>query len=281
MIITCPECSARYVVDPKALLPDGRVVRCAKCSHSWREDAPDVEPLPEEAQPLDIQEDDADAASPPENKADADTKSDGDAPTETAGDNVDLAISSRRKRPRPIPKGSNLPAIQGHRHGSSKWSWIGLVAFVTIIISCFLIFQDSLSAAWPASQKLYRAIGLVHEPGEEKDDAEPEIPLSERLMIKDLKPGREIRGKVSYLVVRGNVVNLTDTIQDIPPLKVALQDENRVTIREWQFKAPAGKLDPDGVISFETSLPSPPEEARDLRVSFVDDKAPSSDHSSH
>ncbi|VAV90316.1 hypothetical protein MNBD_ALPHA02-781, partial [hydrothermal vent metagenome] len=43
MILTCPECSARYVVDPAALLPDGRRVRCAKCKHSWKEPAPSVD----------------------------------------------------------------------------------------------------------------------------------------------------------------------------------------------------------------------------------------------
>ncbi len=35
MIITCPACSIRYVGDPEALGASGRMVRCAKCGHSW------------------------------------------------------------------------------------------------------------------------------------------------------------------------------------------------------------------------------------------------------
>src|SRR5579863_6099999 len=44
MIVTCPVCSTRYLVDPRALGATGRVVRCASCAHTWHqapaEDAP-------------------------------------------------------------------------------------------------------------------------------------------------------------------------------------------------------------------------------------------------
>ena len=37
MIIACPSCGARFNLDPAKLLPAGRNVRCAKCSHGWRQ----------------------------------------------------------------------------------------------------------------------------------------------------------------------------------------------------------------------------------------------------
>ena len=57
MIVTCPECSTRYLVDPRALGVSGRLVRCANCSHTWNqappEDAPRrVEVPPPELEPL-------------------------------------------------------------------------------------------------------------------------------------------------------------------------------------------------------------------------------------
>lgn len=40
MIVSCPQCDARYEVDAQVLSPNGRRVRCAKCGHLWTERAP-------------------------------------------------------------------------------------------------------------------------------------------------------------------------------------------------------------------------------------------------
>ena len=40
MIVSCPSCATRYLIDPAALGGEGRTVRCAKCSHTWREQPP-------------------------------------------------------------------------------------------------------------------------------------------------------------------------------------------------------------------------------------------------
>ena len=35
MQVTCPNCGARYAVDPLAIGPVGRIVQCARCSNRW------------------------------------------------------------------------------------------------------------------------------------------------------------------------------------------------------------------------------------------------------
>src|SRR5690348_9155001 len=40
MIVTCPVCSTRYLVDPRALGGAGRLVRCANCAHTWQQAPP-------------------------------------------------------------------------------------------------------------------------------------------------------------------------------------------------------------------------------------------------
>jgi predicted Zn finger-like uncharacterized protein len=50
MIVTCPSCSSRYIVDPKALGPTGRMVRCASCKHTWMQ-----APAPDLSKPADVE----------------------------------------------------------------------------------------------------------------------------------------------------------------------------------------------------------------------------------
>ncbi len=58
MQVTCPNCSARYAVDPLAIGPMGRTVQCARCNERWFETVkvqpspppppPPIEPPPED-----------------------------------------------------------------------------------------------------------------------------------------------------------------------------------------------------------------------------------------
>ncbi len=56
MIVTCPACTIRYLVDPRALGRAGRTVRCANCANTWHQVPPEdmpqsVELSPDEPEP--------------------------------------------------------------------------------------------------------------------------------------------------------------------------------------------------------------------------------------
>ena len=70
MIITCPNCSARYDVDVARFTPDGRSVRCAECDESWFVPAP--EPI-EDLVPLNAKRND-DASKSDEARRDDDRR---------------------------------------------------------------------------------------------------------------------------------------------------------------------------------------------------------------
>lgn len=269
MILTCPECKSRYVVNPSALLPRGRTVRCAKCSHSWFENKPgdDVEVVPPEEKPEDQEKEIAKPAENEEQQAKVDaeeTEADEDADDE----DFEFPINRPRKRSRPVPKGSNLPALQNQKYGSNKLGWIGLVVFVTAIICSFMIFQETITDSWPASKKLYTAIGLDGADTPDKPST-PEIePIEDRLSIGGITPRRETINNISHLVIAGHVENISDEVQSISPIKVILLDENRKNIREWSFTPNPATVNPSERVAFETSLPSPPPEARDISVLF-------------
>ncbi len=42
MIIACPACGTRYALPDSAIGVEGRTVRCAKCKHSWFQEAPEM-----------------------------------------------------------------------------------------------------------------------------------------------------------------------------------------------------------------------------------------------
>ncbi len=51
MHLNCPSCESRFVIDPAALGPSGREVRCGRCGHAWHAEpgaaaAEDQSPLP-------------------------------------------------------------------------------------------------------------------------------------------------------------------------------------------------------------------------------------------
>ena len=124
MIVTCPVCSTRYLVDPGALGPGGRLVRCAGCAHTWHqepaEDAPRRVDLPPPEPP------------PP--------------PLEAP------------------PRGTarvQLPAVQPRRR---RLSFVGGTAYVIVlagIIAAGLWFtRDQVASRWPATARYYQMLGI-------------------------------------------------------------------------------------------------------------------------
>lgn len=284
MILTCPECKSRYVVNPNALMPNGRTVRCAKCSHNWFEDKPkpDVEIIANKNSDISENTNDDDEQSKPHDQINKPENSDNVESDNVEPDNIEsdenfqFPISKPKKRKRPMPKGTNLPALQNHNYGSNKIGWISLMAFITIIISSFLLFQNTLTIIWPPSEKLYIAIGLDENHNsaslsEQNKIKKPpkEIPIDERLVIRGISTTLENRNNIVELVISGDIENISQQQQTIPVLKVILQDINQNPIREWIFKADKSVSNPGEIVTFATSLPTPPPEAKNVSVSIT------------
>lgn len=188
MILQCPACSARYAVPDHAIGANGRTVRCAKCKHSWFEKAPES------------------LAGKPMAELDA-----------------MLGEIKVQSTPRPVPKGSNLPA---RAPAGASWALkigTGLSAVAAILLA-LLYFAPGLFGYSPS-------VGLVL----------ADVSMQER----------PIDGMTLY-EIKGKILNNSDRTLEIPILNISLIDKQGSEVRYWQFREKGSMLEPGKNTEFTT-----------------------------
>jgi predicted Zn finger-like uncharacterized protein len=126
MILTCPACATRFLVEGLTLPAEGRALRCGRCKHVWQQ-----EPLAE----------DASAPAP----ADA-TGASGALPQEP------LEMPEWRPRPLPQPTARFRPNL-----------WVPALAaslLVALLAGGLWLFRAEVVALWEPAARLYETLGL-------------------------------------------------------------------------------------------------------------------------
>jgi predicted Zn finger-like uncharacterized protein len=127
MIVTCPACSTRFMVDARAIGETGRKVRCGRCSQVWLQKSAAEMPWLELA-----------AATRAERK-------------ERAAAGAQPPDEMRRVQlPSVPPPPRNRRLIIG---------WAGLAAAVVLLILGATLSRQWMVAHWPATERLYAAFG--------------------------------------------------------------------------------------------------------------------------
>lgn len=126
MRIVCPSCSAAYDV-PEGRLRPGRVVRCTRCGKEWAPVARNDE--------LDF--------------------------PEPAGGH------ERPRQAPPLPPGptamdrlASQPRLPADGMGL-RVAWLSSIAVVLGLILAFILLRGPIMHTWPASERLYSALGLT------------------------------------------------------------------------------------------------------------------------
>lgn len=130
MQIECPNCNARYLAPDAKIGPNGRKVRCARCSHVWRCPPP---PAPTAAAS------EAPPAAAPEPEPDR---------------TVRIDPIPRNRMPAPPPPPPPKRNVAG---------WAFFVALVCVLVGGFFLGKPKLVELWPASAKLYELAGMSTE----------------------------------------------------------------------------------------------------------------------
>ena len=132
MILSCPNCSTRFLVDPAALGSAGRTVRCGGCSHEWRQDPgkPAVHTF----------------AAPDSDAGDA-----GKEEQDTAGGPED------RERAPPVRR---VPAARAHRRRPGRLFALLLLAVIVVALLGSYQFRSIIVSRWPETARHYESLGI-------------------------------------------------------------------------------------------------------------------------
>ena len=225
MILNCPSCGTRFLIDPTLLDPDGRRVRCGRCGHSWyqaRSAAAEQAATPSSALPRLQEFDEARRRSNMEGRIPALPAPDmGDRPSRMTG----LLIG-----------------------------WIALGLFTTAVLAALFYARDPIMVYFPETEKLYKVAGLMSQ----EQELPPPDDLGEGLELRDVTSVKRLVDGQQTLLIEGAIVNVSDEQKSVPMLRASVTDATGQQLKEWMFSANGKELPPGGRTTFQTSTESPP-----------------------
>jgi predicted Zn finger-like uncharacterized protein len=294
MLIVCPSCASSYDVEPAALEPNGRQVRCVRCRTVWHAESSHAERLLAAAEalapgnPPDVaeagdrlgwsgQSDDAE----PGEEADAQGTEAVEEPVAEAGGPpavdappiapvdldagrppIDIEAAGAGEPLAPAQNDIESYAARFSRRTAKSWRPVwSLTRLQTAILALLVI--DAVIVGWrrdivrvlPQTASFYAQIGL---------------PVNLRGLVFDAVTTRaEQHEGVPILVVEGAIVNSTGAVAEVPRLKLAVRNAAKQEIYAWTAASPRATLAPYQAVAFRTRLASPPPEAADVLVRFI------------
>lgn len=246
MIVTCPSCRTRYLVDDAVLgNATGRRVRCASCGNLWTYSSE------AEAIQAAVAELTAEAAM-------ANTTPGG--PPAVEPGRAELRID-RPLDMRPDPAGRTamsrpsveheLPAAARRRH--LRLAGLALIVLAGVLVLAAILGHDRIVAIWPATAPVYAALRLVDLPG-----AGLEVTVTPKRTPQSL-------------VIDGNIVNAAATPRRVPRLRVTLRDGNKTDLESRVIDPPVDRLAPGAAARFNTTFDHPSITATGVDVTFATD----------
>jgi predicted Zn finger-like uncharacterized protein len=238
MIVTCPACNTRYLIDPRALGVTGRSVRCTQCDHVWMqlppEDAPRRVDLPAPGaavrpQPARLAPPSRGLPPPPP----AELPPLADPPPLPPRPPRDAVPSASTAAAADVARGSNRPLV------------IALVAVV--VLGALWYGRFYIVGRVPALEPVYALFGIGIAAGDPRSDLEFRGVTSNR---------RQDNGRAT-LEIAGEVANVSQAARRVPPLRITLEDAGKHAIESWTVVATGDPLPPGESVPFHSSVADP------------------------
>jgi predicted Zn finger-like uncharacterized protein len=259
MIVTCPNCETRYLVDDAALGDvAGRRVRCASCGNLWNYSSEAeaihaaVAELTAEAAMATTTPQGA-GAGPPLSELGSEPGRSEPGRTEPR---IDRSIEFGTRSAGPTAQARPSVAVElpaAARRRSARAAVLALIVFAAGLVLVAIVGRDRIIAMWPAAAPVYATLHLTEKPG-----AGLEVTVT---------PTRTPQS----LVIDGNIVNGTTTSRRVPRLRITLRDGSKSDLESKVIDPPVDRLAPGATAHFSANFDHPSITATGVDVTFVTD----------
>lgn len=255
MLIVCPSCASRYELDGAKLGTDGRKVRCATCQTLWHVmPEPELQEVPSAAETQALLSEELEQAAAIEAQVSALTVERGDE-AEADAETEPVASPPPRRGKRAARKPGRKSGFRGRAPGRA----IGIAATLSItgvMLFGALVWQRERAVrAAPQLASVFEALGF---------------PVNARgLQLSAIESGLidDVAGR--FLIVEGDVTNITRGSARVPPIEVAVKDAAGQTLYSWKTEPPRSELEPAELMRFRARLASPPASGQSVQVRFA------------
>jgi len=247
MILTCPECSTRYLTKESAIGSNGRTVRCAKCDTTWF--------VASEADELALQDNQSSVEDivPVAACIAATTTPDISfgqtvAPEEASQPGADVVMRNKVDNQRRRRRLTSVGLI---------WAVPLFLLFIAAILG--YVFRQDIVNGMPQTATIYKSLGV-------------DVTLS-GLDIEDPATRSALIDGKPVLVVNGAVRNITPQTQNVPMVELSLHSKDGEPLVTWLVDVNKESLGKNERVTFVSEYPNPPVDAVKLRYKFADETA--------
>ena len=281
MLIVCPGCATSYTIDPAAVRPTGRTVRCARCKVTWfaggrPKPAPDMSTFVDRV----IAEVETKATPAPQTAAPEDFGGEVSESVPSARPSVSEPVSPPAKIQAPEPaiivdapslappiehelpqdgqeiesfavRRQRLQARRKQTCHSSRWTAIilVLVAFNVTLVGA----RNEVVRYLPETASLFAAFGL---------------PVNLRgLKFENVRISKEMQDGDSVLIVEGVIVSEASKPVEVPRLRFAARNATGQEVYTSRAQPSRSVLGPGERLEFRSPIPTPTD-ATDVIVRF-------------
>jgi predicted Zn finger-like uncharacterized protein len=244
MILTCPDCATRYVVDDERIGPQGRAVRCAACGSRWTAMAeePALALTPDEI-----------FGGKPESEPESESIWDPDAvpalepSLETRplpGDELPRAFRDKVQTQKKVRQAATTGAI-----------WAGMLGILVLLVGAALVLRQDVARLWPRTAGAYAMVGLpVNLVG---------------LTIENQHAQPALKDGHAAVVVSGSLRNVLGRAIAAPPLRISLLNSAGKAVSVKIADPGGARIPPGETRRFMVDVLDPPVSATDVQIAFV------------